>query len=112
MAKIVNSEKLRELIASIEEGTWKLEEGASVITDEQLTSWLNGASIGHRNAVPALLPLHPALRPLAVKEGTITMNMAPGWNFSGAVAYGAQEIAAGRCDHIEMNQAIIESERA
>lgn len=106
----MDGEKLKALIASIEDGAWEVspEEEDKLLTDETLDMWATGkVGEGYKNAVQYLRPLHPALRRLAISEGVIWSNMGGGGRWSSAVAYGAREIAAGRCENIMRNQAVI-----
>jgi hypothetical protein len=107
---VTPTEKLKALMASIEAGTWKLEEGVRVITNEELDEWESGAHLGRKRGAEHLRPLHPVLRPIAVSEGVIWMNMAGGGTYSQALWFGAREVAAGRCGYIERNQAVIRND--
>lgn len=106
----MDGEKLKALIASIEDGTWEVspEEEDKLLADSELDVWASGKiGEGYKNAVPHLRPLHPALRRLAISEGVIWSNMGGGGRWSSAVEYGAREIVAGRCSNIMRNQAVI-----
>lgn len=106
----MNRQQLLELLASINAGTWKPEENSRVITDAELDAWEAGGHIGKQRGAEFLRPLHPALRPIAVSEGTIWMNMAGGGTYSQALAFGAREVSEGRCDYIERNQVVMKND--
>jgi hypothetical protein len=108
---VTPTEKLRALMAAIQDGTWKLEDGDTVISNDELARWETGAlGIGYQRAAAILQPVHPALRPMAISEGRIAANMGAGGTFSQSVAYGVREVLAGRCEHIEVNLKVIEND--
>lgn len=77
---------------------------AEGISDDELDAWAsNPTNRGDYNSVPALRPLTPEQRTLAIAEAHIRVNTSPGWIHSAAVHQGARDVLAGRTPMADLN---------
>lgn len=61
-----------------------------ILTDAQLDTWKTSNDAGKRNSEPYLRHVPAEYRNAVVAEAYTLMNMAPGFNFSGAVYQAAK----------------------